>query len=407
MPLYLYTAKNQQGESQIGSQEANDKHELANLLRSRGLVLISAETSEQKKAGRFGLKNLIQRFSHVPLTEKMIFTQQLSVMIKAGLHLNQALLVLANQTKNYRFKKIINKIEEDLRRGQPLSSSFAKYPKVFNELFVNMIKVGESGGNLDEVLDILADQMKKDHELISRVRGALIYPAVIISAMIGIGIFMMIVVVPKITEVFEDLSMELPLSTRLIIGTSQFLRNNLILGIIIFIGGIFLIRLIFKIKFFKSLLHRIYLKLPIFGVLIKKINSSRLARTFSSLIQSGVTIINALEITAGTLGNIHFKNSLLKSTQEVQRGKELNQALEKYKSLYPPMVIQVIKVGEETGSLTETLDTLANFYESEIDNTTKNLTSIIEPIVMIIIGGAVGFFAISMIQPMYSIVGGL
>ncbi len=381
---------------------------MAGVLREQGLVLISAEAAkETRRADYFNLRRMFQVFGRIPLVEKMVFSQQLSVMIRAGLSLNQALKVLAAQTKSYKFEKIINKIEQDLRRGEPFSESLAKYPKVFNELYVNMIRVGETGGNLDKVLEILSEQMRKDLELIRRIRGAMMYPTVIVIAMVGIGTMMMIVVVPKITEIFVELNVELPLTTRIIIGLSSFLQDHLILSLIILATSIFLIKLILKIKIVKSIIHRIYLHLPVLGSLIKKINSARLARTFSSLIKSGVAIVKALEITAGTLGNVHFKKSLINSAGQVQKGKDLSKSLAEYKNLYPPMVIQIIQVGEETGSLVDTLVTLASFYEHEIDNTTKNLSSIVEPIVMILLGAAVGFFAVSMIQPMYSMMGAL
>jgi len=249
--------------------------------------------------------------------------------------------------------------------------------------------------------------MKKDHELISRVRGAMIYPAVIIFAMIGIGILMMIMVVPKLTEIFEEMNLDLPLSTKIIIGLSNFLTNNYIWGIIILIGLIILVRLAYKIKQIKKQFHNIYLYLPIFGALIRKVNSARFARTISSLIESGVPIVKALKIVSGTLKNIHFKKALTDSALQVQKGIALSKALSNYQNLYTPMVIQMIKVGEETGNLSDILKTLADFYEEEIDNTTKNMSSIIEPVIMIIIGVAVGFFAVSMIQPMYSMMGGI
>jgi type IV pilus assembly protein PilC len=408
LPNYLYTAKTKEGETKTGLLQATDKHELANLLRKQGLVLISAERAGvERKTAYLGIQKILKRFGRVSLVEKMMFTRHLSVMTKAGLSLNQSLNVLAQQSKSPKFKKIISHIEEEVRQGQPFSDCLAKYPKIFNQLYVNMIRVGETGGSLDEVLNILAEQMKKDHELISRVRGAMMYPAVIIIAMIGIGILMMIMVVPKLTAIFTELNIELPLTTRLIIGLSNFLQNHLIGGLIILTGLFFVTRLSLKNKKVKRGLHQMYLRLPILGGLVRKINSARFARTLSSLIESGVAIVKALQIVAGTLGNTHFKEALAEAAEQVQKGEELSRALTKYEDLYPPMVIQMIQVGEETGSLSSILKNLADFYEEEIDNTTKNLSSVIEPVIMVIIGAAVGFFAVSMIQPMYSMMSGI
>ena len=404
MPSYIYIAKNKKGENQTDHTVAVNKHELAAVLRNKGLVLISAEVAGRKKEISYYL-NIIKRIKElgtVSLVEKMMFSRHLSIMINAGLSLNQALRILAQQTKSPKFKKIINQVEIDVSQGEQFSESLKKYPKIFNELYTNMIDVGEAGGNLSEVLNTLAEQMKKNHELISRVRGAMMYPAVIVTAMVGIGILMMIMVVPKLNEVFEELKVELPLSTRIIMFTSNFLKDNIIIGIVIIIFLILITKLTIRNKRIKRTLHGAYLHFPIFGSLIRKINSARLARTLSSLIDSGVAITKSLEVVAGTLSNIHFKEALLNSAKEIQKGKKLSDSLNKYKNLYAPMVIQMIGVGEETGSLSDILKNLADFYEEEIDNITKNMSSVLEPIIMVFIGAAVGFFAVSMIQPMYT-----
>ncbi|MBU2579687.1 type II secretion system F family protein [Patescibacteria group bacterium] len=404
--LYIYTAKTKEGETEAGQSEAANDYELAAFLRKQGLVLISAKLAEiEETTDRFNFKKFVEQFGHISLVEKMMFSRNLAIMIKAGLSLNQALDVLAQQTKSPKFKKIINQVATDIQQGKSFSESLAKHSGVFNDLYVNMVKIGETSGNLNEILRSLAEQMKKDHDLISRVRGAMIYPAVIIAAMIGIGIIMMIVVVPKLTEVFVEMKIELPLSTRVIIGVSNFLQHNLIFSFIFLSVFIFFARLSMRIKSVKKFLHNIILHLPIFGSLSRKINSARFARNFSSLVESGVAIVKSLEITAGTLSNLYFKESLIASAQQVKKGKELSETLSCYTNLYAPMIIQMTSVGEKTGDLAGILNNLADFYEEEIDNITKNLSSIIEPIIMLVVGAAVGFFAVSMIQPMYSMMG--
>ena len=272
MPIYIYTAKTKEGDSKTGTQEAINKHELAGLLRQQGLILISAETAGAKKkiTDYLTTESLNNMFGRVSLVEKMIFSRQLAVMIDAGLSLNQALEALAEQIKNPKFKKIISQIEENIRRGKSFSDSLAEYPKIFNTIYVNMVLVGESSGNLSQILKILAEQMRKDYELLRRVKGAMIYPAIIIITMIGIGIMMMIVVVPQLTEIFVELKIELPLSTRIIIGLSNFLKDNFILGLIVFIAFIVLLRFLVRIKGVKKALHKTYLHLPIFGQLIRR-----------------------------------------------------------------------------------------------------------------------------------------
>ena len=274
MPSYIYIAKDKKGKNQTDHIIAANKHELAGILRNQGLVLISAEVVGVKKEAAYYL-NIIKRLKElgtISLVEKMMFSRHLSVMINAGLSLNQALKILARQTKSPRFKKIISQVEISVSQGKSFSESLKKYPKVFNELYTNMIGVGEEGGNLSDVLNVLAEQMKKNHELISRVRGAMMYPLVIAIAMIGIGILMMIMVVPKLTEVFDELNVELPLSTRIIMFISSFLKDNILLGIIGLIIIFFIIKIAIRKKEVKRTLHKIYLYFPIFGSLIRKIN---------------------------------------------------------------------------------------------------------------------------------------
>ena len=409
MPTYLYKAKTEKGETEAGIREARSEEDLAHILRENGLILIASEVAETREKGGVAnfFENLLTRVRGVPLKEKMMFAKHLSVMIKAGVSLDSSLQILAKQTNNYKFKEVIKDLSSQIRKGVSFSYALSNYPNVFDNLFVSMVKVGEVSGTLEEVLRLLAEQMRKEDQLRSRVKGAMTYPAVILIAMAGIGIFMMVSVVPKLMTTFKELNVELPLTTRMIIKTAIFFQHYLVFGIIFVVIGIFCFRLIYKIKKIKSKFHLIYLKLPIFGDIIIKVNSARFARTTSSLIEAGVDLVKTLYIASDTLTNICFKNSLISTAEQIKKGKAFSYALSNYPHLYPPMVLQMVKVGEETGTLADSLKTLAEFYEEEVNNITKNLSSIIEPLLMIIIGTAVGFFAVSMIQPIYSIMSGI
>jgi type IV pilus assembly protein PilC len=333
----------------------------------------------------------------------MIFARHLAVMIGAGLSINRALEALASQTKNKYFSKIITEISQNVQKGQTLAESLNKYPKVFSELFINMVKVGETTGELEDVLKNLAHQLEKEHELVSKVRSAMIYPAVIIVAMILIGALMMTVVVPKLTVVFKEMNTDLPVTTQFIIALSDFLSQHWLLGIFFAIFIFIAIRFSLKTKHGKMTFDLILLKFPIFGDISKKVNAARLARTLGSLIESSVPIVQGLQIVSGTMSNYYFRESLSLAAEDVQKGNPLSKILKTYPNLYPPTVNQMIEVGEETGTLGDILTKLADFYEEEVSNITKGLSAIIEPILMVVIGVAVGFFAVSMIQPMYSI----
>ena len=336
-----------------------------------------------------------------------MFTRHLAVMITAGLPLLKGLGILAKQTENPNFKKILNNLVDELKKGKNFADSLAKYPRVFNNFFVSMIRVGEKGGNLEEVLKILAQHIKREHYLRSKIRGAMFYPVIILVAMVGIITLMLIVVVPKLSAVFEEMNMELPLTTRMLIQISKFLTEYFYIGIIAFIVLIVILGKFFRSKQGKKVLSFIFLKTPMLGKITKKINCARFARSLSSLMESGVSIVESLKITSQVLDNVFYSNSLNKAANEVKKGKKIQESLEEYKNLYPVLVSQMVGVGEQTGQLSNIMKRLVDFYEEEVKNITENLTSIIEPILMIILGGAVAFFAISMIQPMYSMMGTL
>lgn len=405
MPKYKYIAKSLTGEPSSGTIEAKNEHEVARILRQEGYILISIEPGEKK--GKKKLQIPLAFFRGVPLVDKIMFTRNLQVMISAGISLPRALKILAEQSRSRKLRKALLSISEEIIKGKNFSESLEKYPGIFPELFFSMVKVGEEAGTLEEVLGILTQQMEREHELKSKVKGAMVYPAVIIIAMIGIGILMLIVIVPKLAETFEELEIELPLTTRIVIGLGTFLANFWYSLPIIIIVFIVLLRAAFKTKTGKKIFDTLFIKIPVIAPIIIKVNSAYTVRTLSSLIASGVPIVRSLEITSGVLGNIHYKKAISEAAEEVKKGAKLDEVLRKYSNIYPELVVQMIAVGEETGETSSILEKLADFFEDEVTQITKNLSSIIEPIIMLIIGSVVGFFAVSMIQPIYSMVGAL
>lgn len=398
----FYTAKGYSGETKSGEMEVKNERDLAVQLRTDGFVLTSFKEIGEKSSKDINIK-FINRLTGVPLKEKLMFTRNLSVMISSGLPISRALKNISVQTKNKRFANLLESIFKDIQAGETFADGLAKYPAVFNELFVNMVRVGEMSGNLEEVLKILAVQLEKEHELISKVKGAMVYPAVVLTAMVGVAIVMLTYILPKLMGVFKDMNVELPRSTKMIIAISDALRNH---GVAIIIGTIFLI--IF-LKIFlgttsgKKTLGFVNINLPIIRTIIIKVNCARFARIYSSLLKSGVSVIEALKIISNTLTNYYYKEALAASIDQVQKGITLSQVTASHQRIFPILVTQMLQVGEETGKTEEVLFKLAEFYEGEIDQVTKNMSSIIEPVLMIIIGSGVGFFAVSMLQPMYSI----
>ncbi len=383
-----------------------NNNDLSELLGGGEYETFKPSKKEKEPKGSVNIK-LPKFLRRVSLVEKMLFARHLSVMMKAGLSFSRSLKTISQQTKNQYFAEVISQIEKDIKKGKSLADSLEKHPKVFNELFVNMVRVGETGGNLEEILENLAEQMKKDHEIISKVRGAMVYPAVIVLAMIIIGVLMMIFVIPTLLATFQDLEVELPFTTQMIIFISDAFQNHglVVLGVMIILTWLFMA--IHKTAKGKKCFDFSLLHLPIFGTIIKKVNLARFTRTLSSLIESGISINKALNIISRTLGNTYYKESLKEATKDIQKGIDLSKIIKRYENLYPALVVNMIEVGEETGTLEGTLKQIAEFYEEEVDQVTANLSSIIEPILMMVIGAAVGFFAVSMIQPMYSLMEGI
>lgn len=400
MPKYSYKAKGKTGEIKTGVLDAADEALLRKKLKESELTLFSLK--EVKKSKDINLE-FITKYLGVPQLEIITFVHLLMVMVKAGLSLSKSLDALARQTTNANFAKVISEVNIDVAKGNSFADALAKHPDVFDDLFVNMVRVGELSGTLDTILELSAEQMRKDYDLKSRVKGAMMYPAVILLVMLGVGVVVMVYIIPKLTVIFTSMNVDLPASTRLLIGISDALTNHglIILGILLVLG--YLLRMFLKTVTGIKIFDKLILKLPIFGDISKKINIARFSRTTSSLIKGGVSISTALKTVSKTLSNYYYKESIGIAAEKIEKGANLKDILEETENLYSPLVLQMIEVGEETGSLDSILMNLAEFYEGEINETTKNLSTIIEPILMVLMGVAVGFFAISMIQPMYSI----
>ncbi len=399
MPLYSFFAKNLKGEEKKGLIEAKDEKDLFRILREKGLILVSWK-KEKEKEEKF--PSFFSLFGKISLKEKLFFTRNLKVMIESGVSLPKALKILSLQTKNKKFKKIILEIRDKIIRGESFSKALSYFPNIFPNIFISMIKVGEETGNLESSLENLSTQMERNYNLRSKVKGALIYPAIVISAMLGIGMLMLIVVVPKLAETFEELNIELPFTTRLVINAGSFLARFWFILPLFILFVLFMIKRPKKRK--KGFLDKISLKLPVFSKIIKELNTAYTARTLSVLVASGVSLVSSLRITSEIVTNFYFKEVLLKVAKQVEKGEKISDSFEKFNEneIYPQVFVQMLRVGEETGETSKILEKLADFFEEEVTNMTKNLASIIEPVLMLMIGATIGFFAVSMIQPLYS-----
>lgn len=400
MAQFKYKVRELSGKEVAGEMEGKDRFSVAADLRAAGKTVVSVE--EKGSGFSFDVDSINAMLSSVKPAELIVFSHNLSAMMKAGLSMSRGLAIQERQTKNPALKKTLKTLIEEVNKGSTLSAGMAKFPKVFSPIFVSMIRAGEESGGLSEALMIIGDQMEKSYLLKKKIKGAMIYPVVVIATLLIIAVLMFIYVVPTLAATFKELNTELPTSTKVIMWISDFLSTNLLVGIIGL--GAIIAAFVFTVRTEAGGrgLEFVSFRLPIVGDLVRQSNSALMARTLSSLLSSGVQMLEAITITKDVLQNSYFKEQMTFAEERVQKGATLSSVFVN-NPIFPLLVGDMIEVGEETGKLADMLKNLALFYENEVDEATKNMSTIIEPLLMVFIGGSVGFFAISMISPMYSV----
>lgn len=353
-------------------------------------------------------KWIADHLTRVPFVQKTLFVHHLQIMIKAGLSIVDALKILSEEIENKKLKSIISDLKKEVETGKQLSEALAKYPGVFPPIYASMISAGETSGKLEESLVQIHDQMKKNQELTSRIRGALIYPAIVMVAMIGIAIEVVVFVLPKLMVMFKEFDAKLPLSTRILVKITDIGQvifttyvGFIFLGAII--GLFYLIRYLYAKPNIKRVVHLLYLRTPIIGPVIQKISLARFTLTLSSLLESAIPIIDAVHITSDVLGNVRYKENLAEAGEGLKKGEQLSSILSKYPLTFPPMVTEMVMVGEETGQVEHMLKELSEYYAAEVDSTMRNFSTIIEPAIILLLGLGVAGIAVSVIMPMYSL----
>jgi type IV pilus assembly protein PilC len=398
MALYAYRALDKQGEIIQDKLEGSGEMAVAHELRQQGLMVI--DVKEQSVAQ----KDILAPFKGIRLGDLVVFSRQLATMINAGLPIVRALYILSEQTENPKLNDVVVAVRKDVEAGLSLSEALEKHPKVFSRLYVEMIKAGEIGGILDGVLLRLADQLERDQDLRRKIRSALTYPIVVFILAILAASFMLIFIVPVFAKMFQDLGGTLPLPTRICMLLSDILTS--IFGVLVYAGMALAVVMFLRWKKSESgrkVWGRAVLRIPAkIGDVVKKATLARFARTLATLSAAGVPILQSIEITATSSGNWVVENALLKSRDAIREGIPIYKPLET-EPVFPPMVTRMIAVGEETGDIDGMLTKIAEFYESEVDAAVKALTSIIEPFMIVIVGGIVGAIVISMYLPMFKI----
>ncbi|QQG38095.1 MAG: type II secretion system F family protein [Candidatus Kaiserbacteria bacterium] len=401
MARFNYTAEKPDGEIYTGVADAKDRFELYSIVRKEGGHIVSiAEESGNKW---LSLSYLNSKFGSVKEYDKILLARNLGAMLSAGLALARALAVLERQTKNPKLRNVIGEVASSVRRGDTLHDALSKFPNVFSNLFVAMVRAGEEGGTLPDALSVVSEQMERMYQLKKKIKSAMIYPCIIIIAIIGIGVLMMIKVVPTLAQTFREVNAELPPSTQFVIGVSDFLVQYTVVAIGLAGGALALFYFALRTPIGRRTLDFVILHLPLISPMVREVNAARTSRTLASLLSSGVDVIASLEITGQVVQNHYFKGVIDDAKRGVGQGEPLSAAFVRREDLYPPFVGEMMSVGEETGALSEMLKRLAVFYEDEVDRKTKDMSTIVEPFLMVIIGLAVGFFAVSMITPIYSL----
>lgn len=408
MPVYEYVAKDRTGKSLVGTMEAASQRDVAAALREKGAIAIT-KIAEPKKGlnAEVKLPKWLDFGSKPNARDVALFSRQFATVINAGLPVVQSLSILQRQAEKQGMKEALKAIREDVETGVQLSDALAKFPRIFNRLYVYLARAGEVSGNLDSILERIANYQEKQQALRGKIRSAMTYPAVVLVIAIGVTWFLLTGIVPQFATILDQLGGELPLLTSMLIAVSDFLRFQwyLLLGLIVAL--VIGVGYYYRTNNGRHVIDRLLLRAPIIGNLVQKSSIASFSSTFGLLLKSGVNIVESIEITKGTAGNIIVQDVLTESKDAVQRGEQMSFTLSKYPKVFPPLVTSMIAIGEETGAVDSMLEKIAAFYEREVDEAVEGLTAALEPALIVFLGIVVGFIVAGMFLPMFAIIGSL
>lgn len=396
-----YKATTRDGKLVRGLMDANDINDAATYLRGKDLLPIQISKQEDNILNKY-----LPFFNKVGSSDVILFTRQLSSMLSSGLTLLRALQIFKEQIENEAMIEVVTSMVNDIEEGKSFSYAVSKFPNVFSPVYISLIKAGESSGLLDKVLLRLANNLEKEAKLRGTVKSALMYPAIVVTLMVFVVFIMMIFVIPQLSSLYENLGVPLPLPTQIVIGMSGIIGTFWPLFIVLIFGLSFFYRRWSKTEQGQLIVDNITLKLPIFGKLISQTILAEFSRTLGLLIGTGTLVVESLEEAAGTTGNIYYKNAIRDVARQVEKGVTIGDSMSTY-SLFPPMLVQLVKIGEQTGKMDETLGKASEYFEGEVNQTVKTLTTALEPFIMLVLGVGVAFLIISVITPIYSLISSL
>jgi type IV pilus assembly protein PilC len=410
MPTYTYRVRDPSGKIILSTMEADSSKTVRDKLREKNLLIVSITEPKTGLNADLQLPGFLNEENQAPgLKPVAIFARQMATMIDAGLPLVQSLTILAKQADHKGMRRILKDIRQNVESGTPFSDTLVKHNKVFDRLFINLVRAGEVSGTLDTVLDRVAVFKEKDLALRGKIRGALTYPTIVLVFALGVTYFLLTTIVPQFAKMIKDVNpnADLPPLTRFLDAVSQFLQNQTWLLALIIIALAFAYRAYYRTPQGRTVIDRIKLKAPVFGNLISKASLATFSRTLSLLVKSGVNIIEALDITRGAANNAIVEEALLNAKNAVMQGEQMSQPLAAATDVFPPMVISMVAIGEETGGLDTMLDKIADYYDREVDEAVDQLTAAIEPIMIIFLGVIVGLIVAGMFLPMFALIGEL
>lgn len=397
MPTFAYVVKDRSGKTIRGTLESASRNEIVEQLWKQSLIIISVDEQSSRRSAVLSIGT-----PRVPIGQLVIFSRQLATMVDSGIPIVSGLDILAEQIEDRHFKTILKKLRGDVETGSSLSEAVARHPQIFSEFFINMVRVGESSGKFAEILDRVATYLEKTENLQRKVKTSLFYPAFVSVLAFGITAFLVIVIVPKFKEIFVTLGGQLPAPTQFLLGVSDFVRQYLVLEVAAGIGGVVLFQMALNTPRGRLAADRLLLRLPIVGTLLQKVVVARFARTLATLVKSGVPILGSLEIVAKTAGNKVIERAVLAARASIREGETIADPLA-HSRVFPPMVTRMIAVGEKTGELEKMLGKIADFYENEVDAAVSGLTSLIEPLVIAILGVVIGGIVLALFLPVFKI----
>lgn len=396
MIKFNYKAKNPESKTVDGIVEADNLKQAQDLLHEKGLFIVSVK---EQTTSFFSANFKPQGIS---LSDLVYITRQLATMITAGLNLDESLLILITQIKQPKIINILKKLEEDVRSGKSFTTATEKYPKIFSPVYISMLKAGEASGKLDVVLERLADNLEKSRDFRNKVRGALVYPSLVITGMVVVTFIVMTIVVPRLTGLYKEFEIDLPLPTQILIGISNIFVNYWYIMILLIVAIVLSILRLSQSKYGQFLIATVTMNLPIFGPIFRQSTLVEVTKTMAILIESGVPILSALDIAKSATNNIIFKDAFVQAARKVEKGFPLSDPLLENKAM--PMILgQMVAIGEHTGKLGDSLTKLSKYFETEADGAVRTLTTLIEPLIMVVLGLGVGFLVLAVLLPIYSL----